>query len=199
MIRPMSQGDANPVNDPQAAAPTEAVMSGRHVVFSHGKESGPWGRKISSLAEVARSEGYEAHSVDYRGLEDPRQRVARLVDFCKELAGDLVLVGSSLGGYVAVASASLLHARGLFLMAPALYMPGLPELRQGGLDCPTTVVHGWRDDVVPFEHSVRFAQTYRAALHLLESDHQLHNQIRVIQYLFEYFLIALDLPALAFE
>jgi predicted alpha/beta-hydrolase family hydrolase len=198
MIRPMSQGDANPPSDPNAAA-REVVVTPRHVVFSHGKESGPWGRKISSLAEVARSEGYEAHSVDYRGLDEPRQRVARLVEFCKELSGELVLVGSSLGGYVAVASASLLHARGVFLMAPALYMPGLPELRQGVLDCPTTVVHGWRDEVVPFDQSVRFAQSYRAALHLLESDHDLHNQIRVVQYLFEYFLIALDLPALAFE
>lgn len=194
----MSQGDTPPASDPKAAAAAEPVTA-RHVVFSHGKESGPWGRKISSLAEVARSEGYEAHSVDYRGIDDPRQRVARLVEFCKELAGDLVLVGSSLGGYVAVASASLLHARGIFLMAPALYLPGLPELRESVLDCPAAVVHGWRDDVVPFEHSVRFAQAYHAALHLLESDHNLHNQIRVIQYLFEYFLIALDLPALAFE
>src|SRR5579885_3775643 len=126
MIRPMSQGDASPPSDPQAAS-GEVVVAARHVVFSHGKESGPWGRKIAALAEVARSEGYQAHSVDYRGLEDPRQRVARLVDFCKELAGDLGLVGSSLGGYVAVASASLLHARGVFLMAPALYVPGLPE------------------------------------------------------------------------
>jgi len=198
MIRPMSQGDTHPAGDPAAAA-AEPTVAGRHVVFSHGKESGPWGRKISALAEVARSEGYEAHSVDYRGLDEPRQRVARLVEFCKELAGDLVLVGSSLGGYVAVASASLLHARGVFLMAPALYMPGLPQLREDALDCPATVVHGWRDDVVPFEQSVRFAQASRAALHLLESDHNLHNQIRVIQYLFEYFLIALDLPALAFE
>jgi fermentation-respiration switch protein FrsA (DUF1100 family) len=110
-----------------------------------------------------------------------------------------VLVGSSLGGYVAVASASLLHARGVFLMAPALYVAGLPQLRSGLLDCPTVVVHGWRDEVVPYEHSVRFADTYRCALHLLESDHRLHNQVRVIQYLFEYFLIALDLPAIAFE
>jgi len=176
-----------------------ATVTSRHVVFSHGQEAGPWGRKISALAEVARAEGYDAHSVDYRGLEEPRARVAKLVDFCKELGGDLVLVGSSLGGYVAVASASLLHARGVFLMAPALYVQGLPELRAGVLDCPATVVHGWRDDVVPFEHSVRFAQTYKAALHLLESDHRLHNQLRVIQYLFEYFLIALDLPAIAFE
>jgi alpha/beta superfamily hydrolase len=110
-----------------------------------------------------------------------------------------VLVGSSLGGYVAVASASLLHARGVFLMAPALYMDGLPELRIGVLDCPAAIVHGWRDDVVPYEHSIRFAQSYGATLHLLNSDHRLHNQVRVLRYLFEYFLIALDLPATAFE
>jgi pimeloyl-ACP methyl ester carboxylesterase len=195
----MIQGEANPPADTSAAPPSDTVVMGRHVVFSHGKESGPWGRKISSLAEVARSEGYEAHSVDYRGIDDPRARVARLVDFSKELSGDLVLVGSSLGGFVAVSTASLMHARGLFLMAPALYVSGLPELRPGRLDCPVAVVHGWRDEVVPYEHSIRFAHSYRAALHLLESDHNLHNQIRVIQYLFEYFLIALDLPALAFE
>ena len=177
----------------------EATVTTRYVVFSHGQESGPWGRKITALAEVARSEGYEAHSVDYRGIDEPRARVAKLVDSCKELAGDLVLVGSSMGGYVSVASASLLHARGVFLMAPALYLEGLPELRPTVLDCPSAIVHGWRDDVVPVEHSVRFAQTYRSALHVLESDHRLHNQIRVIQYLFEYFLIALDLPATAFE
>jgi pimeloyl-ACP methyl ester carboxylesterase len=171
----------------------------RHVVFSHGQESGPWGRKITALAEVARSEGYEPHSVDYRGIDAPRARVAALVDFCKELGGDLVLVGSSLGGYVSVASASLLHARGVFLMAPALYMAGLPELRPGGLDCPSAVVHGLNDDVVPYEHSVRFAQAHHASLHLLPSDHRLHNQIRVLQHLFEFFLIGLDLPPVAFE
>jgi pimeloyl-ACP methyl ester carboxylesterase len=194
----MSQ-DELPAIGPSASSGGQSAAVARHVVFSHGKESGPWGKKISALAEVARSEGFEAHSVDYRGLDDPRQRTARLVDFCKELSGDLVLVGSSLGGYVAVASASLLHARGVFLLAPALYVKGLPELRDGVLDCPAAVVHGWRDDVVPFEDSIRFARAHHAALHLLESDHNLHSQIRVVQYLFEYFLIALDLPALALE
>ena len=174
-----------------------AVVTGRHVVFSHGQESGPWGHKISALAEIARDAGYNAHSVDYRGIVDPRARVAKLVDFCKELTGDLVLVGSSMGGYVSAASASLLHARAVFLMAPALYLEGLPELRAGLLDCPSAVVHGWHDDVVPYEHSVRFSKTYHSALHLLESDHNLHDQIRVIQYLFEYFLIALDVPPVA--
>ena len=171
----------------------------RYVVFSHGQESGPWGRKISALADVARGEGWEAASVDYRGIDHPRARITRLVDFCKELQGDLVLVGSSMGGFVSVASASLLHARGVFLMAPALYMEGLPELRPGTLDCPAAVVHGWKDDVVPYEHSIRFAKEYGAALHMLDSDHRLHNQLRVVRYLFEYFLIALDLPAAALE
>lgn len=171
----------------------------RHVVFSHGQAAGPWGAKILALAEVAEGEGYQVHSVDYRSIDDPRARVARLGEFCKELAGDLVLVGSSIGGYVATASAAMLHARGIFLMAPALYLPQLPPLRESGLDCVTAVVHGWRDDVVPFEHSVRFAQSCRAALHLLDSDHQLHDRIPVIQNLFEHFLIALDLPGPTLE
>src|ERR1700686_4560721 len=161
---------------PSAEPATQAPAASRHVVFSHGQESGPWGRKISALAEVAPSGGYVAHSVDYRRIEEPRARVAKLVDFCKELQGDLVLVGSSLGGYVAVASASLLHARGVFLMAPALYLEGLPELRAGVLDCPAAIVHGWGDDVVPYAHSMRFAQHYGAALHLLNADHRLHSQ-----------------------
>lgn len=125
----------------------------RYVVFSHGKDAGPWGVKITALAGNARSEGYEVESVDYRGIDDPRERVHKLVEFCKELKGDLVLCGSSLGGYVSVAAASLLHARGVFLMAPALTMPGLPPLREKLLDCPTTIVHGWKDDVVPVEQS----------------------------------------------
>src|SRR5258705_1303287 len=151
---------------PSAEHFTQAPVASRHVVFSHGQESGPWGRKISALAEVARSEGYVAHSVDYRGLEEPRARVGKLVDFCKELAGDLVLVGSSLGGYVAVTSASLLHARGVFLMAPALYMQGLPELRASMPDCPAAVGPGGPDHGVPLQPSVRFAQAYGAARHL---------------------------------
>ncbi|HEY5020379.1 MAG TPA: alpha/beta hydrolase [Steroidobacteraceae bacterium] len=171
------------------------MSTGRYVVFSHGKDSGPWGKKITALADVARSEGYEVESVDYRGVEAIKGRSDKLIEVCKSLSGDLVLVGSSLGGYIALSAASLLHARGAFLMAPALYMEGLPPLRERVLDCPAAVVHGWRDEVVPVEHSIRFAREYRASLHLLDGDHQLHDQLSFIKYLFEYFLIGLDLPS----
>jgi pimeloyl-ACP methyl ester carboxylesterase len=169
-------------------------MANRYVVFSHGKDSVPWGRKITALADVARAEGYDVESVDYRGIDTPRGRIDKLIDVCKSLSGDLILVGSSLGAYVTVAAASLLHARGVFLMAPALYLEGLPPLRERLLDCPAAIVHGWRDDVVPYADSVRFAREYAATLHLVDGDHQLHQQLRLIKYLFEYFLIGLDLP-----
>jgi predicted esterase len=165
----------------------------RYVIFSHGKDGEPWSRKISGMAEIARAEGYRADSLDYRGLDTPRERIAKLVNHCQKLPGELVLVGSSLGAYIAVAAASLLHARGLFLLAPALLHQDLPPLRPGVIDCPTTIVHGWRDTVVPPEHSVQFAREYRANLHLLDTDHRMYDQLQTINYFFEHFLIAIDL------
>lgn len=166
----------------------------RHVVFSHGRDSGPSGRKILALCEMAEAEGYQATAVDYRGIDDPHERVLMLSDFCRELSGDLVLVGSSLGAWVSLAAAPSLHARGLFLMAPAISLPGLPPLREGSLTMPMTLVHGWRDEVVPFAHSVDFARGHGARLHLVESDHGLHSALPVIRHLFQYFLIELDFP-----
>ena len=168
-------------------------MPERYVIFSHGKDGEPWSRKITGLAEIARTEGYRADSLDYRGMDSPRDRVTKLVAHCQKLPGELVLAGSSLGGYVAVAAASLLHARGVFLLAPALLMEGLPPLRKGVIDCPTTIIHGWRDTIVPPEHSIRFAQQYQATLHMLDTDHRMYDQLQNVNFLFEHFLAAIDL------
>ena len=168
-------------------------MPRRYVIFSHGKENGPWGSKISAMADLARTEGYEADSVDYRGIDDPEVRVTRLLSFCRDLQGDLVLVGSSMGGHVVTKASSLLRPRGLFLLAPAFYMPGLEHLTPQPHRCPITIVHGWSDEVVPHENSIRFAREHGATLHLIEADHRMQEQIALINYLFEYFLVSLDL------
>lgn len=166
----------------------------RHVVFSHGKESGPWGSKITALAETARNEGYNVESVDYQGIETAEARIAKLADACKGLQGELVLVGSSLGGYVSLAAAGLLHARALFLMAPAINFPELPPLRDHMFDCPIAIVHGWTDDVVPVEDSIRFAREHGASLTIVQDGHRLHRSVRQIRHAFEYFLVSIDLP-----
>jgi pimeloyl-ACP methyl ester carboxylesterase len=163
------------------------------VVFSHGKESGPWGTKITAMAVVARDLGAAVESVDYRGLDDPATRVRKLIGAGAELKEPLVLVGSSMGGHVAAAAASRLGARGLFLLAPAFYMAGYEEYTPQQVACPTAIVHGWHDDIVPVENSIRWAREHQAALHVLNSDHRLEDQIEAICLLLRAFLAALGL------
>jgi pimeloyl-ACP methyl ester carboxylesterase len=164
----------------------------RQVVFSHGKESGPWGTKIVALAELATSAGHPVASIDYQGIDAPEVRVQRLLAYCQEHCQQPILVGSSMGGHVAAAASRQVNAAGLFLLAPAFYMPGWEALTPVPATCPITIVHGWRDDIVPFENSVRYAQTYRATLHLLNADHRMQEQIPEICAQFQLFLRACD-------
>ena len=152
------------------------------VVFSHGQESGPWGTKIRAMADCVRSMDCEADSIDYQGITDPAERVEKLVDECAALAAPLILVGSSMGGHVATAAAEPLGAAGLFVLAPAYYMPGYEELTPNPPGVPTCIVHGWRDDVVPVENSIRYARSCNAELHVLDGDHRLTDNIDEINY-----------------
>jgi pimeloyl-ACP methyl ester carboxylesterase len=164
------------------------------VVFSHGKESGPWGSKITAMAAVVRDLGVEVESVDYRDLDDPGDRVRKLIGVGAPLKDRLLLVGSSMGGHVSAAAAGELGARGLFLLAPAFYMAGYEEHTPQDVACPTAIMHGWHDVIVPVENSIRWAREHRAALHLFDSDHRLENQIEAICLLLRAFVIALDEP-----
>ena len=160
-----------------------------YVCFSHGKESGPWGTKIAAMADLARDRGLEVESIDYRGLDDPAARVAKLVAHCAPLGRPLVLVGSSMGGHVAAAaSVELPEVRGLFLIAPAFFIPGYEALTPVPRAGRITIVHGWRDAVVPAANSIRFAAQHRAGLHLIDGDHRLTEHIFEINRFFDWFL-----------
>lgn len=152
------------------------------VVFSHGQESGPWGTKIRAMADEVKGLGCEVESIDYQGIADPTARVHKLIDECRAFEDTLVLVGSSMGGHVATAAAAEVGAAGLFVLAPAFFMPGYEELTPTPPGLPISIVHGWRDDVVPVENSIRFAQLCNAELHLLDGDHRLTENIDDINY-----------------
>jgi pimeloyl-ACP methyl ester carboxylesterase len=153
------------------------------VCFAHGKESGPWGTKITHLASVARRRGFEVISPDYSDTHDPHERVSRLLKLAPR-ADRLVLVGSSMGGYVSAQACSALRPRALFLMAPALYFPGWEEEPEG-IPLICSVVHGWNDDIVPMERALRFAEKHHAELHLLDSGHTLNDQLPRLTALFD--------------
>ena len=158
------------------------------VIFSHGQESGPWGTKIRAMADLVRDMGCRADSIDYRGIADPTERVEKLVAECRGIDDPRVLVGSSMGGHVATAGAEELGAAGLFVLAPAYYMPGYEDLTPTPPGTPIAIVHGWRDDVVPVESSIRFAQACHAELHILDGDHRLTENIAEINYYLRRFI-----------
>ena len=158
------------------------------VIFSHGQESGPWGTKIRAMADMVRGLGFAADSIDYQGIADPAERVEKLLQSCADIDDALVLVGSSMGGHVAAAAAGELQAAGLFVLAPAFYLPGYEELTPVPPEMPICIVHGWHDDIVPVENSVRFAQTCAATLHVVDGDHRLTSNIDEINYYLKYFI-----------
>ena len=158
------------------------------VVFSHGQESGPWGTKIRAMAELAKSIGCKVESIDYQGMADPGERVRKLIAECTEIDDDLVLVGSSMGGHVATAAASEVGASGLFVLAPAYYMPGFEALTPLPPSIPISIVHGWNDDIVPVANSIRFVTDSKATLHILDSDHRLTDKVEEINYYLKRFI-----------
>ena len=157
------------------------------VYFSHGKESGPWGTKITKLAAIAREHGCEVDSIDYTDTYDPDLRVERLVSVLKKAEEKCILVGSSMGGYVSLMAAGEVETHAVFLMAPALYMRGYKEEYCTG-HRHLEIVHGWSDDIIPPEHSIRYAQVADCTLHLISGDHPLNSSIETVERLFEGFL-----------
>ena len=166
----------------------EVKLMALHVVFSHGQESGPWGTKIKTMANLAVSLGCEVKSIDYQGIEAADHRVIKLISECSSIEDSIVLVGSSMGGFVASAAAKEIEAVGLFVLAPAYFMKGFDYTPFEVADIPTEIIHGWRDDIIPVKNSIRYAQENHAKLHILDGDHRLTENIEDINAYLEIFL-----------
>jgi pimeloyl-ACP methyl ester carboxylesterase len=161
-----------------------------NIYFSHGKESGPWGSKIKHLAAIAEELGYHVESIDYREILDPELRVNKLVDIVG--TRQALLVGSSMGAYVSTVASGRLDVAGMFLMAPAFYLPGYRVDRPQGPASPVTIVHGWRDEIVPVDNAIRFAREFNSALHVIDSDHGLNDSLDTVGDIFAGFLARLS-------
>ena len=158
------------------------------VVFSHGKESGPWGFKIKRLAAIAEQMGCNVESIDYTSLMDPDLRVERLLTVLETQIEPAILVGSSMGGYVSLVASEFVATKALFLMAPALYIPSFKQQQHNSLSPWIEIVHGWSDDIIPVENSIKFAQQANSTLHLISGDHALNDVVETVESLFERFM-----------
>ena len=158
------------------------------VYFAHGMESGPWGTKITRLATVAEELGCGVECIDYTHTMDADLRVEHLLTVLEEEEDSFVLAGSSMGGYVSLVASESVDAKGVFLMAPALYIPRFNKQQYHSKSSYIEIVHGWSDEIIPAENSIKYARHADCTLHLISEDHSLNGSLEVVASLFERFL-----------
>lgn len=152
---------------------------GNTLVFIHGLESTAQGAKGQFFSQNFPEMIIE----DYTG--DFSTRMNKLNEI---IAGkiDLIIVGSSYGGLMAVrfAMENKNRVQKLILLAPAL---NLPEFKSGilrQLTIPVILYHGTGDDVVDPSIVKQIAAKYFTNLeyHLVEDDHPLHKTFPIIDW-----------------
>lgn len=166
-------------------------MDAKHsVIFSHGKEGTPDGGKILRLRAIADDLGLESISIDYRGLElAPRkERLRQVID---RTPGTIILVGSSMGGYLSLSMATDTRVIGVFAMAPAIGLPHYPDPTPDTGNTPVEIVHGLDDTIVPPRPVIDYCHTRRVPLTLLPDGHRLLVSLPRIAVLFRTFLHSL--------
>ncbi|MDO6803030.1 YqiA/YcfP family alpha/beta fold hydrolase [Wenyingzhuangia sp. 1_MG-2023] len=160
-------------------------------IFSHGKESGPNGKKISILKKVAEKHGFETIALDYTKCKSATERVRLLEEYIQNNEMDsILLVGSSMGGYVSTVLSNSHHSLGLFLLCPALYMTDDEYSTQNyHPNCKhIEIIHGWDDEIVPFKNSIKFGQQSKAVVNLIDDNHRLKNSYAFMEKRFDQFL-----------
>lgn len=160
-----------------------------HCILSHGFESGPDATKVTALADAAQRVGWSCERPDYTDLDACREagelgdvpaRLQRLLGLAQAAAsrGPLVLAGSSLGAYISglVSLQMDVPLAGLFLMAPPIRMGSAQPLDAARV--PTSIIHGWDDELIPAAHVVDWAHARRARLLLVDDNHRLSGHVQ---------------------
>jgi len=142
------------------------------VLFCHGLESGPHGRKYHAMVAA----GISVEAPDFRN-EDLATRVDHLLRVLADIDDPPLIVGSSFGGITAVLAAMQSGpVHGLVLCAPALALADRELLATA----PTVIIHGARDEVCPIEHSRRLAEQPDVRLIEVDDDHGLGASLDTI-------------------
>ena len=157
-----------------------------HCILSHGFESGPDATKVTALAEAAEALGWTFERPDYTDLDAQREvselgnvpaRIERLSALAHAAAqrGPLVLAGSSLGAYISGLVSLQLPVVGLFLMSPPIRMGKAHPLDAAPV--PTSIIHGWRDELIAADEVIMWAQARRDRLLMVDDTHRLTEHV----------------------
>ena len=162
------------------------------LILSHGLESGPDATKVSALAAIAEPMGFRSVRPDYRDLDASRDvgridaRIARLQQHAPA-ATPVILAGSSMGAFISGVASLELNCIGLFLIALPVAIPGYAR-RFDAARVPTTLVHGWDDELCPVDAAIAFARVRGDTIALVCDDHRLSTQVDFVAEQFRQFL-----------
>jgi predicted esterase len=112
----------------------------------------------------------------------------RMRELASVLAGktDLIIVGSSYGGLMAVqyAMKNEIRVKKLILLAPALNLPEFSHNTNKQLQLPVIIYHGINDNIVdPYiVKNIALRSFCTLEHHLVEDDHSLHNTFLVLDW-----------------
>jgi alpha/beta superfamily hydrolase len=155
-----------------------------HCILSHGFESGPDAAKVTALADVAERLGFTHERPDYTDLDarrdagphgDVAARVERMRERIRAAQAPVVLAGSSLGAWISGHVSREFDIAALFLMAPPIRLDARYPLEAARV--PTSIVHGWTDELIPADDVVGWAQARRATLLLVDDGHRLSHHV----------------------
>jgi alpha/beta superfamily hydrolase len=155
-----------------------------HCILSHGFESGPDATKVTALADVAERLGFTHERPDYTDLDamrdvsplgDVAERLERLRNCIRAARGPVVLAGSSLGAWTSGRISTEFDVAGLFLMAPPVRLNAGYPLDAARV--PTSIIHGWDDELIPAADVVDWARERHATLLLVDDSHRLSNHV----------------------
>lgn len=142
-----------------------------NLAFIHGLESTAQGTKGQYFQEHFPEMIIE----NFTGSFSERMNKLNLLLFLRD---NLVIVGSSYGGTMAVqyAAENENNVKKLILLAPALNLPDLKISKNKVLKIPVIIYHGTKDDVVNPYAVKDIARKIFCNLehHLVDDDHSLH-------------------------
>jgi alpha/beta superfamily hydrolase len=162
------------------------------LILSHGLESGPDATKVSALAAIAEPRGFASVRPDYRDLDASRDvsridaRIARLLEYVPPQR-PVILAGSSMGAFISGFASLQANCVGLFLVALPLAIPGYTQ-RFDAKRVPTSLVHGWDDELCPVDEAIAFARRRGDSITLVRDEHRLAQHVDFVAQQFTLFL-----------
>lgn len=153
-------------------------------IFLHGKESGPAGKKLLALENIALKYDFLTIKPDFSGITNAFDRITKAKQIQLPTHNKLIIIGSSMGGYLALEMNKPWNADALFLMAPAVKIfnneypnpnISLPD------NIPIEVIAAKNDDIVKLSDIQLLCQNNNLCnLTIADDSHRLSNSIDIL-------------------